>query len=358
MDIYDLNNIEKMVNGFGLPNMEKIKTGSNLLKIDLDIKKIIDFSYLEVSKVISDTFILDRCFMEEFYIKDFIEFYLLGVLWIKKDFKENKPVSLEEYYKNISDDIYRLNILTKRTLERRWKELNKNNIIYNNNHKFSKNNINNRVGHKIYNYEINELEFLLINYDNPIIKKIRTNKVDKLKFEELGEYVQLARDNITNSSDKNKNIGFYKLERRTHFELLKFIIKCIEEKNENYEDENILSLVCFASKIPDIKNIKKYVRKFFELEDDSDRKRLLLELDYLGRCVYHLISGYCIYILEGYSLNDQIKYIYQNEAKYLNMYNLIDYKVELVLSNEELQIGDSLLKRIGSENCRGTKNKS
>lgn len=358
MDIYDLNNIKEMVNGFGLPNMENIKKRSNLLKKDLDIKKIIDFSYLEVSKAISDTFLLDRCFMGESYIKEFMEFYLMGVIWIKKDFKENKPVSLEEYYKNISDDIHRLNIFTKRTLERRWKELNKDNTIYNNNHKFSKNNINNRVGHEIYNYEINELEFLLINYDNPIIKKIRTNKVDKLKFKELGEYVQLARDYINNSSEKNKNIGFYKLERRTHFELLKFTIKSIKEKNENYEDENILRLICLASKIPDINNVKKYIRKFFELEEDSDRARLLLELDYLGRYVYHLISGYCIYILEEYTLNEQIKYIYENESKYFNMYNLIDYKVELELSNEELKIGDSFLKGIGNENCRGTENKS
>lgn len=40
------------------------------------------------------------------------------------------------------------------------------------------------------------------------------------------------------------------------------------------------------------------------------------------------------------------------------MYNLINYKIELRLSNEELRIRDSLLKRICDKDCRRTKNKS
>lgn len=115
-------------------------------------------------------------------------------------------------------------------MQRRWNELNINNHIYNEEHAFE-NYKNKKKCHHISQYQINELEFLLENYDTEFLKSFRIKTPNKLDFDKLKKYVKLARNYTLNSDDKFKNIKFYQLERRTSFELIKEIANQIEKNN-------------------------------------------------------------------------------------------------------------------------------
>lgn len=352
MFVYDEKVMEEIINKTNLKNRVEISNTTEIYKV-INIDELINYVYAEIASMIKDEFILEKAYIGENSIKEFLEFFSLGYLWLKNDCNINGPMSLQQYYKSFEDRIYELNISNIKTLERRWNDLNKYNAIYNKNHKYSKNNINNFKGHSIYENQKNEFEFLLKYYDNSIVKKIRLGKFDKLTFTELNEYVNMARNEISKSDDKNKSMRYYKFERRTHMELIKLIIKNINSNKRFNVDNEIIYLLGILSNIPDIKNTHKYVNKFFELTQYEDRYRLICEVKYLGSVVYNLLIGYCIYILEGYDDNDLLNYIKINENRYFKMYGLQDYSIELDMTKETVDTGNLLLSNL--KNCRDTK---
>lgn len=353
MYLYDEEVFEELRYMYDLPNKDIIKENRYISDI-ISIDEIINYVYNSVSKLFRGKF-----YIGEKGLKEYMQFYLLTYLHMKIYDNENGAVSLEKYYNQyFSEDseenkIYKedkekrisLNINTKRTLERRWKEFNKDNIIYNNQHDFGANDINNRKGHEISKEQINEMEFLLKNYDNSAIKKIRNNKFCKLTFKELTEYNMLAKEEIESSEDLYKNIRYYKFERRTHYELFKKIINLMNKNNYSIDDNEdiVTKYIISLMRVQDIKNVYKYAELFFKLSPD-EYPVYFKELEHLSKIVYNLLIGYSVYILESYNLEEQIKCNKLSEGKLLKIYNLEDYYINFDMTDINTKIGDKLIK--------------
>lgn len=358
MYLYNREVFEELRKCYDLPSIDIIKR-KKYISDTIIIDEIIGYVYNTVSKLFVGKFYIgEKC------LKEYMEFFLLSYLHMKAYDNENGTISLEKYYnryfpKDISTESalsnedkqkrINLNINTKKTLERRWKEFNKDNIIYNEFHKFKINDIQNRNGHEISKEQINELEFLLKNYDNPIIKKIRTNKFYKLTFLELTEYNSLAKNEIDNSSDLYKNIRYYKFERRTHFELFKKIINLINKYNysiDNNEDI-VIEYVASLMMVKDIKNVYKYAELFFKLKPE-EYQVYFKELAHLSMIVYNLLIGYSVYILESYNLEKQMACNKLMEKRLLEIYNIKDYFVPFDMTDVNIKVGDKLIKSLKS----------
>lgn len=358
MYLYDEGVFEKLRCMYDLPSRDVIRKNGDISDV-ISIGEIIDYVYNLVSKLF-----IGKFYMGKECLKEYMEFYLLTYLHMKIYDNENGVVSLEKYYKKyfsenseeenkISEEDkekrINLNINTKRTLERRWKEFNKDNIIYNKHHDFRANDIRNRKGHEISKEQINEMEFLLKNYDNSLIKKIRNNKFYKLTFRELTEYNMLAKEEIESSEDLYKNIRYYKFERRTHYELFKKIINLINKNNYSIDDnkDTVTKYIISLVRVQDIKNVYKYAELFFELTPD-EYPVYFKELEHLSMIVYNLLIGYSLYILESYNLEEQVICNKLTENRLLEIYNLNDYFVQLDMTDINLEIGDKLIKILKS----------
>lgn len=358
MDLYDEEVFEELQYMYDLPSRDMIKE-NKYISDTISINEIINYVYNSVSK-----FFIGKFYIGEKALKEYMEFYLLTYLHMKIYDNENGVMSLEKYYnkyfpedseeenkisKEDKEKRIRLNINTKKTLERRWKEFNKDNIIYNNQHDFGANDINNRKGHEISKEQVNEMEFLLKNFDNSVIKKIRNNKFYKLTFSELTEYNMLAKGEIESSEDFYKNIRYYKFERRTHYELFKKIINLMNKNNYSIdENEDVVTkYIISLMRVPDIKNVYKYAELFFKLSPD-EYPVYFEELEHLSMIVYNLLIGYSVYILESYNLEEQIKCNKLSESILLKIYNLEDYYVKFDMTDINTQIGDKLIKILKS----------
>lgn len=358
MDLYDEKRFEVLRKSYGLPSIDVIKSNKNISD-NIEIDKLINYVYSEVSRVFVGDF-----YMGEDSLKEYMKFFLVSYLHMKIYDCKNGRISLEKYYHKyyeendidegmISDENknkrIKLNINTKKTLERRWKEFNRDNHIYNQNHNFKANDMKNRKGHEVSKEQVNELEFLLENFDDPVVKKIRTNKFYKVTFKELSKYSKSARKEIKESSDIYKNIRYYKFERRTHYELFKKVINLINKYNYNIDgnEEVVTMYLVSLMRVKDIKNVYKYAELFFEL-NLSDYPVYFKELEHLATKVYCLLIGYSLYILESYSLEKQISCNTIMELTLLGMYNLDDYFVELEMTEKNIEIGDKLIKNLKS----------
>ncbi|HBG5344116.1 TPA: hypothetical protein KQG29_001480 [Clostridioides difficile] len=349
MFMYNDSRTSEMVDVCGLRSRTKISDESTL-----DIDEIINLAYMEVANLFENKykiinpganyyFIIDRVYIKQESMKEFTKFYLLGYLCLEK---YEKCITLNEYYKNLSEDKkIKLGIPDYKTLQRRWNELNINNHIYNEEHDFKKYKDKKKC-HDISQHQINEFEFLLENYHTDFLKSFRIKTPNKLNFDKLTEYVKSARNYTLNSNDKFKNIKFYQLERRTSFELIKEIVNQIEKDNYDYLNDNrnyVFKLYQFLRKIPDIKNRKKYIKIFFKLTDEDKNKLLeeLLDLD----IIYKILISYSLYLINGYKKETIQKYTEKIEESFLGYYNLDEYET-VESTNNNIEIYEYILKKI------------
>lgn len=349
MFMYNDSRTSKMVEVCSLRSRAEISDESGL-----NIDKIINFAYMEVANLFESKykfinpsfdgyFIIDRVYIKQEGIKEFTKFHLLGYLCLEKD---EKCITLNEYYKNLSEDRKsELGIPEYKTLQRRWNELNINNHIYNEEHDFKKYK-NKKKCHDISQYQINEFEFLLENYDTDFLKSFRIKTPNKLNFDKLTKYVKSARNYTLNSNDKFKNIKLYQLERRTSFELIKEIVNQIEKDSYDYLNDNrnyVFKLYRFLMKIPDIKNRKKYIEIFFKLTDE-DKNTLLEELLDLD-IIYKILIPYSLYLINGYKKEEIQKYTKEIEESFLEYYNLDEYET-VESANNNVEIYEHIFKKI------------
>lgn len=367
MFIYDDSEACKMVKLYGLSSREKIKNEPSennydlftvmsyrLYRCELDIDYLIECAYFQVAELFrynykainpncNGYFLLDRVYIKPESLKEFTKFYLLGYLCLEKD---EKCFTLNEYYKGLSEDRKsELGIPKYKTLQRRWNELNINNHIYNEEHDFKKYKAKKKC-HDISQYQINEFEFLLENYDTDFLKSFRIKTPNKLNFDKLTEYVKSARNYTLNSNDKFKNIKLYQLERRTSFELIKEIVNQIEKDSYDYLNDNrnyVFKLYRFLMKIPDIKNRKKYIEIFFKLTDE-DKNTLLEELLDLD-IIYKILIPYSLYLINGYKKEEIQKYTKEIEESFLEYYNLDEYET-VESANNNVEIYEHIFKKI------------
>ncbi|HBF1820645.1 TPA: hypothetical protein KNT04_002624 [Clostridioides difficile] len=371
MFMYNDSKTCEMVKFCGLSSREQINNGLyenssdiftimsyKLYRCTLDIDYLIECSYFEVAKLFRYHYeiinpsciyysVLENIYIKPKSLKEFTKFCILGYLCLEKD---DKCITLNKYYNNLSEDKkVKLGIPNYKTLQRRWNELNINNHIYNEEHAFE-NYKNKKKCHHISEYQINELEFLLENYDTEFLKSFRIKTPNKLDFDKLKKYVKLARNYTLNSDDKFKNIKFYQLERRTSFELIKEIANQIEKNNYNYLDDNgnyVCKLWYYLRKIPDIKNRKIYIEIFFKLTDE-DKDTLLDELIDL-EIIYKILISYSLYLINGYKKEEIQKYTEKMEKSFIEYYNLNEYET-VKASNNNTEIYEYLFKKINITN--------
>lgn len=337
MFMLDNEKFEALRLGYKLKDINWIK--SNLgLDSNPHLNTIVDYVIDEIYKHVTGKFKVD--------FKDYLMFY--GANYLREIQFGNELVSLDKYYQNLSNERkWELNIHTKKTLERRWNEFNKHNVIYIKNHNFTKNDIRNRKGHDLSITQINELEFLLENFDNPIIKKFRNGKFKKIKYADFEKFSSMV-TNFVEKQCEGSPIEYYKYERRIHFELIKYIAKKTVESNydiKNDSDSCFMIYMNLLFRIPDIKNVYVYFDLFLKTNVYS-RSELLKELISLNERMYPLLIGYLFYIIEGLDKQVCIKMYEAYKQENLQVYCRKNYSVENLKNESEIEIFNFILSKL------------
>ncbi|RYG71217.1 hypothetical protein EU245_14790 [Lentibacillus lipolyticus] len=126
-------------------------------------------------------------------------------------------------------------------------------------------------GNPLYEFQFSEFDLLDAikegEYDsskaNMNYKRIISDKgyLYKMTFKDFKEFVKVLHEEIDQSEETHKNIRYYKLERRLHFELVKSILlamrKC-EEANEKIEKKEYLIDLCMLFRLPLLKARQTY----------------------------------------------------------------------------------------------------
>ncbi|SHK20438.1 hypothetical protein [Tepidibacter formicigenes] len=118
----------------------------------------------------------------------------------------------------------------------------------------------------------------------------------------------------------------------------------VNDKSYSIEEnkETFFTFLSLFFKIPDIKNVYKYVELFFDLSVDQ-YDVLYSELSHLIERLYTLLIGYSIYIVESYDIEEQCSYAEKIKNEFKGLYNFEDYFIELKGTDEQIAIANKII---------------
>lgn len=178
----------------------------------------------------------------------------------------------------------------------------------------------------IYQYQYDEFRVLEEKFGDPDVnkaadityKRIRSNNLHKIKFSDYQKFVEELKDIVEISNEISHNIGYYKLEKRLNFELIKTLCKVVRrlEKAKKYSPSLIPPLLKLML-LPDLVARQHYAEQYELIIFGSSDK---LEGD-LGQWAG---KAYChIFLLEQCIRSVQNKLVDRMEH-----INLVDYEDE------------------------------
>lgn len=123
------------------------------------------------------------------------------------------------------------------------------------------------IGAKIKKCDIDNILILLKYYQHPVDKKIRTNSLTQLKFEDFKEYVELIKKERQNIDKENEEQLEYLLERTFNTKLYSHMGNTI-----HYLKEIMISDLSMLSNIDDINLRLEYVNLYKKLFNEFTTK--------------------------------------------------------------------------------------
>src|SRR5690606_20678532 len=116
----------------------------------------------------------------------------------------------------------------------------------------------------IYEFQTEEAKILEESYHDLTYKRMRSNRISKIKLHEYRQVVEVLKENILEDKFENQSLRLYKLEKRFNLELIKHILKVKREINQMVIKDLILTMG-----IPDIEGRHEYVKRYKRIIERS-----------------------------------------------------------------------------------------